>query len=493
MLDRTTALLTVALLCGSAAVTVALSRMQTVPTPSTPAPAELAPAATPPAVPPTAAVGPLSLSAGPLAMDLRAWRSLLPVDGGEGLAMIELRAEQGAAEQPRPVAMVVVVDVSSSMSGAKIADARAGARHLVDSLDDDDVLSIVSFHSTGATLLPPSRVGDARSSARSTVAALRPMGGTCMSCGLDLAEAALVDTPAGHDRRIVLLSDGHANEGTSSAPGLGQLVAAARDRLDLSVSTVGVGASYDSALLNLLAERGMGSHLFSPGPGAIARILDRELRRIRGVVARDVVVELSPPPGAWIGAIEGEETRREGDVVQVHLGGMSAGERRRVVVPLGLDPAYAGEALRARFTYAAEVAPGWSDRATIEFGRSEDAGAIEASTDPVVAIHLAQLDAADARSAALVSAASGDVDGARRKLRRALVDVSALQAATPSPELQAELDELQVTTDGLDRWNHVELESMVRNTSAASLEARRGAEAGDRWNGARLLGEFETY
>jgi len=488
MLDRTTALLAAVLLCGSAAVTVALSRAPAEPAPPSPAEApSTAALAVAPAVPST----PSSVVAGPLVMDVRAARSLLPVGATEGLAMIELRADEDAAEQARPVAMVVVVDVSSSMSGAKIEDARAGARHLVDSLDDDDVLSIVTFHSTGATLLPARRVGDARSSARSTVASLRATGGTCMSCGLDLAEAALADAPAGHDRRIVLFSDGHANEGISSASGLGALVAAARDRLDLSVSTIGIGASYDSGLLNLLAERGMGSHLFSPGPGAIARILDRELRRIRGVVARDVVVELSPAPGTRIGAIDGEETLREGEVVEVHLGGLSAGERRRVVVPLEL--AAAAGTLQARFTWAAEVAPGWSERVALELRPSEDPAAVEASTDPVVATHLAQLHAAQARSAALVSAASGDVPGARRKLRRALMDVETLNAVAPSPELEAELDELRATTDGLDEWDHVELESMVRNTGAASLEARRGVEASERWNRAELLDEFETY
>lgn len=490
MLDRTTSLLAVALLCGSAAVTVALSRTLEKPVA---APPVVVAHAGPLSTHVVAPVGPVAVTVGPVAMDVRAQRSLLSPNETEATAMIELQADAATEERARPVAMVVVVDVSSSMSGAKIEDARVGARRLVETLRDDDVLGIVTFDSTASTMLPASRLGDARSSARSTVAGLYPRGGTCMSCGIELAEAVLADAPAGHDKRIVLFSDGHANEGVSEPTALAQLVATARDRWDLSVTTIGIGASYDAGLLNLIAERGMGGHLFSPGPGAIARILDRELSRIRGVVARDVIVELTPRPGVSLGAIDGEEVQVDGDVLRVHLGDMSSGDRRRMLVPMTLTAGHTGGTLQARFTYAAEVAPGWSELAALEVARSADPASVNASADPLVAVHVVQLAAANARSDALVSASSGDTEGARLQLRRTLKDTEAQQAVSASPELDAELDELQVTLDGLESWNQIELESMVRNTSAASLEAQRGVQAGERWNRAGLLDEHTTY
>ena len=488
MLDRPLTLLAAALLAASVIVAVAL----VVDRPA----AEASPGSSPPvlarslpAAPPTSVV-PAPLAIGPLRLSLRAERSVLAPETVEVRAMAEVQAAEGAEPlAPRPVALAIVVDVSGSMGGSKIADARAGAARLVDRLGDDDLLSIVAFESEVHTVLAPARLGDARRRAASAVEQLAPMGGTCMSCGLDAAYALLAEAPATHDRRVVLFSDGHANEGIVTPEGLAAIVGAARDGSGVASTTVGLGGGYDAPLLNLLAGRGLGSHLFSPGPGAIARILDREIERMKDVIARDVELVLTPAPTVRIGPVDGEVARGPDGSVRVDLGSLSADDRRRLLLPLSIQPGQAGDLVTARLV----AAGGLDGDARLQVARSVDPEAVRASLDFDAAGYFAALAASTARADAMQAAASGDRDGARATLQLAWTQLSEVHAQTGLDELQTELDEVSRNLEGIELWTGPQLQSMVNNTAACDLEVRRGVRAEGRWNVAELLSEHEGY
>ncbi len=476
MLDRPLTLLSAVLVAASAVVAVALL--------ADPAAVGAIPAVgSGPSLLPPARVGPLS-------MTLRAERSVLSPDESDSRAMVEIQADEGVGDVvQRPAAITIVVDVSGSMAGTRIEDARAGAARLVERLGDDDLLSIVSFESEGRTVLAPTRLGDSRALASDAVGQLAPLGGTCMSCGLELAYELLAEAPATHDRRVVVFSDGHANEGISTPEGLAAVVGTGWDLHRVASTTVGLGADYDAPLLNLLAERGMGSHLFSPGPGALVRILDREVERMRAVVARNVVLELVPNPGVRIGELAGELARRADGTVRVALGSLSASDRRRMLLPLSIGPGGPRDVVTARLVTDAGASPD----ARLHLGRSPDPTVVKASLDFESAGYFAAIAASSARSEAMRSAAAGDRDAAQVTLESAWQQLSEVHAQTGLSELQIELDEVAKTLEGLEHWTAPELNSMVNNTAACDLEVRRGVKADGRWNTAELLEQHTSY
>jgi len=490
MLDRPLTLLAASLFAASAAVAVAL----VVRAPA----ADAAPVPPPPSAAvqasPSHSGSPPSSSApvrsGPLTMTLRAERSVLAPEADAVRAMVEVQADESAALlPPRPTALTIVVDVSGSMDGAKIEDARVGAARLVEGLGDDDLLSIVSFESEAHTVHAPVRLGDARSAAAAAVEQLQPLGGTCLSCGLDVAYALLSDAPATHDRRVVIFSDGQVNEGISAPEGLVAIVGRARDAHRIVSTTVGIGTGYDAPLLNLLAERGLGNHLFSPGPGAIARILDREIEALRGVVARAVVLELTPAAGVRIGVTAGEVAREADGRVRVELGSLAASERRRILLPLSIGPGPGRDLVVARLV----AADGRGSTARLHVERSSDPEEVRGSLDFGAAGYFAALAASSARSDAMTVAAGGDLDAARARLTGALADLTAVHEQTGLEELQVEMDEVASNLEGLDHWTGEELKAMVNNTTACDLETRRGVRAEGRWNVADLLTEHAGY
>ena len=68
----------------------------------------------------------------------------------------------GQAVRSRPpMALSLVVDVSGSMSGAKIQNARVAASSLLESLTDGDIVSIYAFNNGVTEIAPPTQVNQA--------------------------------------------------------------------------------------------------------------------------------------------------------------------------------------------------------------------------------------------------------------------------------------------------------------------------------------------
>src|SRR6185295_7479105 len=138
-----------------------------------------------------------------------------------------------------PLSLAIVIDRSGSMHGAPIANARAAALSMLRQLDDQDAFSIVTYSSHAETVLPMTRATEARkAAARAAIETIDADGGTCISCGLQAAAADVAHSPvSGGLRRLLLISDGQANEGIYDRDELAGL-AARTAATGASISTV---------------------------------------------------------------------------------------------------------------------------------------------------------------------------------------------------------------------------------------------------------------
>ncbi len=161
-----------------------------------------------------------------------------------------------------PLDLALVIDRSGSMSGAPLAAARDAARGVAAGLRPEDTLSVVVFDDSVDVLfegLPMDQAGKDRADAM--LSGVHSGGMTCLSGGwLRGAEtvARLREGGGGRRNQVILLSDGHANEGILDPGELAHHAAELRKR-GIYTSCVGIGDGYSPEQLAVLSEHGGGS------------------------------------------------------------------------------------------------------------------------------------------------------------------------------------------------------------------------------------------
>ncbi len=238
-----------------------------------------------------------------------------------------------------PINVALAVDVSGSMRGEKLEQAKIASRKIIEGLADHDYLSIVVYNTFGRVVLDsiPMNAHN-KQIAYDTIHRLVADGGTNISEGLRLSAETVRDSPArGATRRVVFISDGWATEGLYETP---ELVALAESyRADkVAVSTIGLGLDYNEDLMQKIAMQTTGSYYFVAETRGILEILDLEFGRMKQTLATDVGLEIIAHPGTRVKAVHGFKTRVTDRGVWVEIGSMGAGQQHEILVELDIDP-----------------------------------------------------------------------------------------------------------------------------------------------------------
>ncbi len=236
----------------------------------------------------------------------------------------------------RPMNVAVVLDRSGSMADEHKMDfAKKAVLSLIDRLSAEDRLSIVIYDNVIETLLPMQPVRD-KSRLKCLLGEIYPRGTTNLGGGLTEGLRQLESHPDGNRiNRLVLLSDGLANEGITDPERL-ERIAAQHRRTGVSISTIGVGLDYNEDLMLGLAEHGGGNYYFVERPGQLASIFDRELSGLSMVIAQDARIELTLGNGINLTDVIGTPWKREGQTVIVPVGDLSAGDLREYTAELSI-------------------------------------------------------------------------------------------------------------------------------------------------------------
>ncbi len=173
-----------------------------------------------------------------------------------GYFVLLLNPKTEVVEQPIPRDLVLVVDVSGSMNGEKIAQAKGTLKAALDTLREDDRFALVRF----ATVVDSYRDRLTKANpentqhAREWIESIEAVGGTDIAGGLEAALALREpQTEKGRTFQILLISDGVPTVGTTDPKKILQTLEAKNSHAT-RVFSFGVGFDVDTYLLDQLSE-----------------------------------------------------------------------------------------------------------------------------------------------------------------------------------------------------------------------------------------------
>ncbi len=287
-----------------------------------------------------------TVSSEALRLSARLDRSAVHV-GSNGELHLELTAtgteSKGPREARRPTDVVVVLDRSGSMGGEPLAKALAAVRELISRLSAGDRLALVTYANASELVIP---LSDATPQARerwlAQIASITAGGGTNMSAGLDRADALVSSTrEVGRMARVLLLSDGHANQGDATPAGLSRRAARAL-RGEYVLSSVGVGDGFDERLMARLADAGTGNFYYVPHVEVLGGIFEDEFESARETVASALEIRIDTPPGVVVVDAAGYPIERHAGHAILRPGALFAGQSRSLWITLRVPADRAG-------------------------------------------------------------------------------------------------------------------------------------------------------
>lgn len=335
---KTVALFGLALFLLLTAMTIGLRRTTAVHAPvQLVRPTQIAPTPPRPPPPPVAPVADArsALSIGDVVrLDASLSNSLVPADQPSTLQLLlDLTAMEPTSHERSPMAVAIVIDRSGSMAGEKIRQARQASKLFVSRLADDDQIAFVSFASDSSVDLPLTAVKGQRARIDRVIDEIMDSGGTDIGAGLGAGLQALRKAEPGANRRLLLVSDGNANQGITDSGALAAIATRAHQD-GITVSTLGLGLDFNEDLLAQMTQNAGGGYYYARDPEAINQAFDKELNGLTRLAARNVEVGLDLGPDVIISEVHGYRTEvRRGRVV-IPVGDMASGERRRVMVEL---------------------------------------------------------------------------------------------------------------------------------------------------------------
>ena len=264
-----------------------------------------------------------------------------------------------------PVNVAFVIDRSGSMDGARIAQARAAAIMAIKRLGPDDIASLVIFDDKVDVILPAQNL-TAPDTFVDEIRRIGVRGTTAIYAGVKAGadEVRKFKDPR-RLNRVVLLSDGLANVGPSRPEEFGAL---GRTLLKegISVSTIGLGASYNEDLMLQLARASDGNHAFASAPTDLIQIFNREFDDVLASCAQMVSIDVDLKPGVrLVRAIS-----RDGEVQANHgrfeLNQIYAATEHYVLLELAFDGATPADEQEFGRVQVAYTAPDTGARQTIE-------------------------------------------------------------------------------------------------------------------------------
>ena len=349
---------------------------------------------------------------------------------GTAYVKVTLAADKVAAKSRPSVNLAIVLDRSGSMHGAAIERAREAACEAVRRLDERDVISVVAYDDVTETIVPAQRVVD-REGIIAKIRRIDARGMTALFAGVAAGASELAKFRGTCEiSRVLLLSDGQANVGPSTAEELGRYGAMLM-KDGVAVSTVGLGDCYNEDLMTRLSQKSDGNSYYVANSEDLTKVFASELGDVLSVAATKVQLKVRFDEGFVPVQLVGRDGRIADGVVSIDLNQLYGGQEKYVIVKCDAAPGKAGDAreiAKAEVSYVDAVSGGQrtaSGVAAVTY--STDAAAVAASVNRNVVKERVFNENALRLEEAIRFADKGDFENAQLNITRNIAEVQNAQ------------------------------------------------------------------
>lgn len=451
-------------------------------------------------LPPTSA----DPTSGPRGLTLKTFTEFPAVAASESPAtfsvLVSIHAPPLHVDARAPIDLVAVLDVSSSMVGAKLSLLKRAVRFVIHNLGPSDRLSIVAFSSRAWRILPLRRMSDTgHEDAIQAIDSLTSNGGTDIVGGLKkgvrvLEERREQNAVAG----IILLSDGKDNYNCdirnplsrppqTSNPGLTPeylnelpaLICSSNNHSGdkegqptIPVHTFGFGLDHDSTAMHAISDASGGTFSFIESVVMIQDAFARCIGGLLSVVTQEVrVVVKTVSPGLRIGSIHSgsyvSKISDQGHQGVIEVENLYAEEEKQFLVDLSIPALSSTESKeREEKTALLDVLCSYKDSVSSEVLEEEGERIYVrrpqnlSPTDSMVSLEIDRqrnrIMVAGGITEARVMAEAGNLEGAQALLAQAratlLLSASAQAGDCLCSRLEAELREIRERMTSLELY-----------------------------------------
>ena len=200
------------------------------------------------------------------------------------------------SEKPRSN-LVFLIDTSGSMNAPnKLPLLVNSFKLLLNTLDPDDTVSIVTYAGRAGTVLKPTKVAD-KAEILNSLNRLRSGGSTAGGAGISQAyQLAEQNYDKAGVNRVILATDGDFNVGITDPGELKGFVERKR-KTGISLSVLGFGrGNYNDGLMQTLAQNGNGNAAYIDSLSEARKVLVEEAGSTLFTIAKDVKIQVEFNP-----------------------------------------------------------------------------------------------------------------------------------------------------------------------------------------------------
>lgn len=282
-------------------------------------------------------------------------------EGGDSIRylFVELSArsasilKQGSSKSA-PLNLAIAIDSSRSMMGSRLKSAIEAAQGIVDGLDEDDYISVVSFSEDAIVHIDGLRCDDlGKRAAHTAIAGISLRAGTNISEGWFKAAGCVskvIRSNPKHKNHILILSDGHANRGTLQAAALSNQATDLQAR-GLTASAVGIGDGYSTSQLYAMAQYGGGRIHHAAHPGEIIEVVYGELMELRERSVENLRLLVHFPHNVAFKSLNIFPVETSENVASCILGGLSCGSVRNAIFRVNIPDGKSNEELEFKYGF----------------------------------------------------------------------------------------------------------------------------------------------
>ena len=214
--------------------------------------------------------------------------------------LLRVQAPQLSESKPIPLNLAVVVDRSGSMQGESIAEAKRCVHYLVEHLSSADQVALVVYDDKVDTLLDVIPAQQAQSKITQCLADIQIGGTTDLHAGWLQGADLLAPITSEHAIcRVILLSDGKANEGLTDVRDIAQQVLHLA-QAGVTTTTVGLGRGFNEFLMTAMANAGQGVAHYGEQAEDLFETFESELGLLKNLAWRDVGFTVTGPNGVEV-------------------------------------------------------------------------------------------------------------------------------------------------------------------------------------------------